>query len=95
MMQQGRMLLGREGPAGLEDRGVRMGETWQVCRGQTTKGLHEGQVEVFSACPCFTWEATETFGGEGGEKSDTIRFAFCKDQNCVNWTAVQQEGEIP
>ena len=30
---------------------------------------------------------------EGCTNGDMTRFAFCKDQNCVNWTGVQKEQE--
>ena len=52
--QQGRRLLGGEGPAGPEDRGGGI-RTWRpVCRDKTMKGLKKGQVKSFSACPHFT-----------------------------------------
>lgn len=63
---------------------------WQVSRGQITKGIHKGQVKVFSACCHFNGKPLNTVFGGG---ACMIRFAFCKDhlQNCANWTAMQQE----
>ena len=52
--QQGRRLLGSEGPAGPKERGGGI-TTWRpVRRDKTMKDLQKGQVKSFSACPHFT-----------------------------------------
>lgn len=62
------------------DKGV-----WQVGRGQFMKGLHKGQVQVFSTCPHFNGKPLNSvFGGGSGHFAKmTLR--------TLNWTIVQQE----